>query len=624
MDSYILQLKDLESFNSFKDDSIEEINLDIMYNEVHALVYDSDSLIKTFMEIITGRNKNAKGKIIYKNKEFDICEIHKINKMSFLFKESVLIENFTVAENISFKKFPQIRFLHFINWKKVNDYAKQLLKELDFDINYKLKISDLSNEEKKLVNIAMCFSEKPEIIFMYNPSEGLKSTSIKKLYQVIDKFKNSGKSIVYITNLWEEALKVSDRISILSDGRIKKTLTSDEARRDPQELLNILHKYNPIHNKSKISNKDKEVLDAVFKASQFITSEYELSDVLLLLAKQVTKFMNADECIIYLIDEVTSSIIDELEFKNKSDMKSKLKAEIVLEIAHNQKLYYANNHEKDFNLIFESYNNTNTIICVPILVRSHVTGIIQICYESFYTQTEEETRYLLAFEQYAALAIENTRLMGRSTLLQESNHRIKNNLQSIINIILMEKQGQTGNCKKQLNDVLDVITSRIESIATVNDLLSRDKFGRSIINIKDLMKKVVNHYTNMDTNLQIELEVEDIFVPYNKANSIALIINELVSNCLKHAFEDKDDDNIIRIYCKKNSVNVLLSIEDNGVGLSNDFDINKLKSSGLFIVSSIIQYEFKGQIQLTRLVRGTKVDVSLPSKNIFVNYSEDN
>ena len=149
-------------------------------------------------------------------------------------------------------------------------------------------------------------------------------------------------------------------------------------------------------------------------------------------------------------------------------MEAKLKEKIVLKISQKQEIYYSNHNEKDFISKFEQYNKVKTIICVPALIRSQVTGVIQICYGKLYANSKEETEFLSAFARHAAIAIEDTRLMGRSALLQESHHRIKNNLQSIINIIALQKQIGATSDDNKLNGVLDNIISRIRSIAFVH------------------------------------------------------------------------------------------------------------------------------------------------------------
>ena len=619
MDDLIFQIKYLRSSN-LKEGAIKGIDLDLKRGEVHALVGDDDFTTRTFFEAISGQEKNVKGRVIFEGVDFDISQIHKINKVSFLFQKSKLIETLSVAENIALDDFPRRKIFRFVNWARVKENAKDLLQRLNFQVDYKIKVSKLSKEEKKLVNITKVFYSNPECIVMHNPTKDLSSESVQKLYQVIDKYKTDGKSIIYVTKQWEEALKVADRISVISEGEIKKIFTADDAKKNPQELLKILGKFNYINSEVKIDYESKEVLDAVIKAAEFLTSEYELNDVLLLLSKQVTKFMNADGCTIHLIDEGTDAIIDTLEFKIKDELQAKLKEEVVFKIAKGQKIYYSNQHEKDFLSNFELNNKVKTIICVPVLIRSRVTGIIQIFYERFYAHSKEEIRYLSAFARHTALAIEDTRLMGSSALLQESHHRIKNNLQSIINIVSLQKEIGVEN---KLNDVLDNIILRIKSISSVHDLLAKDKLGRSIINIKDIVGVIANFFSEMNTELKIKLEMDNIFIPYNKATSIALIVNELINNCLKHAFPNKKSGLIV-VICKKNEESVLLSIEDNGVGIPPNFEINKMNSLGLSIVSSIIEYEFKGKIEFILKGKGTRVEIYLPNEKVFVTYKKKN
>ncbi|MEG0773706.1 ATP-binding cassette domain-containing protein [Clostridium sp.] len=622
MDNFIFQIKDLKSSNSIGD-TINGIDLDLKPNEVLALVGDNDSITRTFTQAVSGQEKNVKGRVIFKGVELDISQIDKIHGVSFLLQKSLLVKTLSVAENISLDNMPTLGFLPLVNWRKVKKNAKDLLEKFNFEVNYKATVSKLSDEERKLVSIAKAFSNNSDFIVLHNPTEGLSSESVQKLYQMIQNYKVDGKSIIYVTKVWEEALKVADRISVVSEGKTKKTFMSEEAKKNPQELLNILGRYNRKDNQEKIDSENEEVLDAVFRAAEFLTSEYELNDVLSLLSKQVTKFMNADGCTIHLIDEGTNTIIDTLEFKIKEELHAKLKKEIILSIVEKGKLYYTNQNNKDFPSIFEHNNKVKTIICVPVLIRSRVTGIVQIFYEEFYAQSKEETKYLSAFARHAALAIEDTRLMGRSALLQESHHRIKNNLQGIINIISLQKQVSETEVEHKLNEVLDNTISRIKSIAAVHDLLSKDKLGRSIINIKDIVEIVAKYSSAMNKKLKIELELDDIFIPYNKATSIALIINELISNCIKHAFPS-DGKGIIDIKCQKYKDYILLSVEDDGVGITPEFDIDNMNSLGVSIVSSIIKYEFKGNIEFILKAKGTKVKIKLPNEKVFVTYMKRN
>ncbi|MHB8065354.1 MAG: histidine kinase dimerization/phosphoacceptor domain -containing protein, partial [Ruminiclostridium sp.] len=476
------QIRKWKSINSdgYK---LENVNLDLKRGEVFALVGNSEYDINAFMEAIYGAVEPIEGEIIFKDKI-----IHSIKKnigISFLYRNSYLFEYMSVSENIALPKFKRTWF---VNGLKIKLMAKEILKELNFHIDHQEIVCNLSIEQKKLVSIARAFNNKPEIVIMNNPMEALSSKSVQNLYEVIHRFKVNNGSIIYLTQHWEEALKVADRISVLAEGQNEKVFLTEDVRRNPQQLLDCLGYYNYKKNILDIEPKAKEILDSVLKAAEFITSEHELKDVLTLLSEQVVKFMNADGCIIHLIDEETKTVIDKLELKTNDELHATLKDEVVIKIAEGENFFYSNMHEKYFTSNFSYIVNVKTVICIPLLVRTRVIGVMQIYYEKYYAHSEEQAKYLKTFAKHAGIAIEDTKLIGRSALLQESHHRIKNNLQSVINLISIQKQSIDDGQNEDLNNILDDIISRIKSIATVHDILSKDKKGRSVINLKEIIE----------------------------------------------------------------------------------------------------------------------------------------
>jgi ribose transport system ATP-binding protein len=375
------------------------------------------------------------------------------------------------------------------------------------------------------------------------------------------------------------------------------------------------YKYTEANKNHKLNSEEEEVLDAVFRAAEFLTSEYELKDVLLLLAKQISKIMNADGCSINLLDQNTNTIIDSLDFKMNENLEIELKKETIFKIVENNDVYYINRHDKEFSTIFKKNNKIKTLICVPIRIRSHVSGIIQIYYEDYYLYSEEEYRYLSAFARQAAIAIEDTRLMGRSALLQESHHRIKNNLQAIVNLISLQKRFNSSEDPKDINYILDNTISRVKSIAAVHDILSQERMGRSITNVKELINSIVK-FINFGDKIEVKLDLADIFIPYSKASSIALIINELINNSIKHAF-DFNSNGIINIVCGRMDTSLLLKVTDNGVGFPENFNSSDLDSLGITIINSIVAKKFCGELEFYN-DKGAVVKIKLPIKNIFL------
>jgi two-component sensor histidine kinase/ABC-type cobalamin/Fe3+-siderophores transport system ATPase subunit len=605
--------------NITPDGNIKNININLGYSEIHAIIVKNSSEQKVLIESIMNLldQPNANGELRFKDQLVNDSTLNK-NKIAILHQKPLLINNFTVAENLNLGNIPTLRFLPFVAWGKIKKKSKKNLEKIDFQIDYRTKVRHLSDEDKRLVYITRIFSQNPEVIIMHEPMEGLSAVNATKLYNTIKQFKEEGKSIIYITKQWEDALKLADRISILSKGTITDEMPADKAKSDPKSLLRKIEDYKFKENDQYNDHDTKSVLEAVFKAAEFLTSEYELKDVLLLLAKEATRVMNADGCSIKLIDEYTWSTIDDFEFKNNTDIKAQLTKEAILIIAKGKDIFYANQNDREFNSLFEKIDNVKTIICVPVFIRSQVTGIIQLSYENFYVHSKEESKHLSALALHAAIAIEDTRLLGKSALLQESHHRIKNNLQSIVGLISLQKMFVKNSSEQSIDDLLDSIINRIKSIASVHNLLSKDKLGRSIINVKQIIEAIIG-LMNDDPKVVIQLELDDIFIPYNKATSIALMINELVMNCFKHAFLDMESG-VIHIQCKRMDDHIFLSVRDNGRGFSENFDIKKVDSLGLSILQGIVGSDFQGKMDFRRENGNTVVEIKLPTERIFLHW----
>ncbi len=618
MTNCLFKCENLSAYN-FDGYILKNINFMLMPGEVHALVGERGVGKKTFVDVIAGFVKNIQGDIYYKGQNItsQLCS-KGIEEIKVLLQKSCLIDNLSIAENLFLKNYPKKTIgMPLIDWQQIYLTTSHLLKELKIELDYRKKISELSNEEKKIVEIIKIYLQDPDIIVLHEPTENLGVKSIEKLYKIIEILRNKGRGIIYVTNQWEEALKISDRISILYKGQLVGTLSTTEAKKNPSKLLHKIYGWtNFRENNKNIGDEDAEVFEAVFKAAEFLSSDYELKDVLSMLARYATKVMNADGCMIDLIDEGTWSVIDTVTFKTKEDLEALLKKESIMLIVREGELFYATENDKNFISLFERQKGVKTIICSPILIRTQITGFIQVFYQDLYAYSDKEAAYLLTLAKQVGIAIEDTRLLGRSTLLQESHHRIKNNLQSIISLISLQKDFIQKDPNKSIDVVMNEIISYIKSIAAVHDLLSKDKLGRSIINVKEIISSIKDLYA-INRNITINLEIDDIFISYNKATVVALIANELLNNCIKHAFK-QCEDGIVNITCKKQPKHILLIVEDNGQGFPENFDLENLRTLGLSIVYATVINEFKGQIKIER-TRGTRFVILLPEENLLLS-----
>ncbi len=620
--NYLFNIKKLSSYNK-KSINLENVSINLKESQIHSIVGSRGAGAKVFLEVLTGNEKNISGEVIYNGKDITSeLSIYYNNEIMFFLNKFMLANNLTVAENIFLIQKPEKIFKLF-NKYKLNRQAKELLDKLNININVKEYVYDLTTEQKKLIQIAKIFHFKPQVVIMYDPTKNLSLQSVNILYNVMRKMVDEGTGIIYITPKWEESLKISDKISVFYEGELAGDIDSSEATQNPQKLLKMMSGWNNIYSDNKEENhlqkESNEVLDAIFKAAEFLTSNYELNDVLKMICSYACKIMSSDGGIIYLVDEHTNTIMNTVNKSLHSNMEARLNNEVVIEIMKENDVYYKNIYDHNFVSLFSKLKNVETVICYPVLIRSNYTALLQVYYKKHYAYTKNQLKYFSALARQAAIAIDNTRLMGKSTLIQETHHRIKNNLQTIIGLITMQKNVMNENTEKRdFNDLIDDITGRIKSIASVHDVLSKDKTGRSITNFKKIIEVILDFYM-INNNYDIKLDLDDIFIPYNKATSISLIINELVNNCVKHAFSYMETGKI-EISCTEMDEEVVIIVRDNGIGLAEDFDINNMKNLGLSIVCSIVKNEFNGEINVFA-ENGTVVKISLPKKNILItNY----
>lgn len=194
-------------------------------------------------------------------------------------------------------------------------------------------------------------------------------------------------------------------------------------------------------------------------------------------------------------------------------------------------------------------------------------------------------------------------LREKEVLLQEVHHRVKNNLQIISSILNL--QSSYINDKKILN-ILKESQNRIKSMSYIHENLyqtndfSRVNFGEYI---KNLSSNLLLTYLQPGKKVNLKIDVEDVFFNLDLAIPCGLIINELLTNALKYAFPENSSGDI-EIKMKKSGQDILLSIEDDGVGMDKKIDIEKTETLGLQLVSSLAN-QIDATIQL-ELERGTR------------------
>ncbi|MFN0201982.1 MAG: sensor histidine kinase, partial [Bacteroidia bacterium] len=177
-------------------------------------------------------------------------------------------------------------------------------------------------------------------------------------------------------------------------------------------------------------------------------------------------------------------------------------------------------------------------------------------------------------------------LKDKEMLLKEVHHRVKNNLQIIAGLLERQSQQATDEAtRKNLKDGQD----RVFSIALVHQNLYKSD-NLSSLEIKTYLEMLVKNIKQAENNqaqaIEVHLDVDDAKLDIDNAIPIGLILNELITNCYKYAFQGREKGNIF-IDFHKNQHKFQLSVKDDGVGISKGVNLQKTTSLGLHLVRGL-------------------------------------
>jgi len=191
-------------------------------------------------------------------------------------------------------------------------------------------------------------------------------------------------------------------------------------------------------------------------------------------------------------------------------------------------------------------------------------------------------------------ALENS-LAEKEILIKEVHHRVKNNMQVISSLLSIQAE-RAGD--QVYSSLLNESQQRIKSMTLIHETLYQSK-DLLKIDFQEYIESLTNSLTRLymvpGVSVFVDVNVENVLLDLETAVPCGLVINELVSNSLKHAFHDKEETGIIDIDFVSTDGSYNLRIADNGVGLPSDFDLKRSTSMGLEIVT-ILTDQLEGML----------------------------
>jgi len=239
------------------------------------------------------------------------------------------------------------------------------------------------------------------------------------------------------------------------------------------------------------------------------------------------------------------------------------------------------------NICTIKINNNEKLIFLQaegVLVKSEDSSLDKI-WIGLIDITMQKKIEILSFENEKKDCLE---LEKKDLLLKEINHRVKNNFQ-IVSSLLSLKSRIIDDPKT--SSLITDCQNRIRTFAIIHDKLYRSENLSKVCfseYVTDLVNNILTAYEIDNARIKTFFELDEVYLGVEKFIPCGLIINELITNAVKHAFPNNQKGEIYIILKNNNEQSITLSIKDNGVPLASDFNINNKESLGLQLVSSLV------------------------------------
>ncbi len=190
-------------------------------------------------------------------------------------------------------------------------------------------------------------------------------------------------------------------------------------------------------------------------------------------------------------------------------------------------------------------------------------------------------------------------LKEKDLLLGEIHHRVKNNLQVVHSLLSLQSSLISDEAVKGM--LMDS-QNRIQSMALIHQTLyqsnnfARVDFGEFL---DALVPTLIDSYSVEAERIKLKIDAGSVYLPINSAIPCGLLINELITNALKHAFAEGQYGEISVSLSAREGKQILLVISDTGVGISDDLNIDQVESLGLRLVS-LLARQLEGTLTIRR------------------------
>ena len=205
---------------------LQDVHFEVKVGEVHALMGENGAGKSTLIKIVTGVYSKDEGQIYWEGKPVEINNYQDCQKLGVacIYQELSVIPPLTVAQNVFLGREP--RNGPFINYKKMNQMTQDLIDKYQFPLKPTTIVDNLGIGQRQLIEILKGLSQNSKLLI--KPTASLSGKEAEMLFHIIRTLREQSVSIIYISHRLEEVYMLSDRLTILRDGKNAAVLEKEE------------------------------------------------------------------------------------------------------------------------------------------------------------------------------------------------------------------------------------------------------------------------------------------------------------------------------------------------------------------------------------------------------------
>ena len=200
--------------------ALENVQLDLWPGKVTALIGENGAGKSTLVKVMTGIYQPEEGEILYKAIPIQLPTPESAHKVGItaIHQETVLFDELSVTENIFVGQYIYKGLLKKLDWPAMHQKARDILTRLEVQIDPRATLKTLSIAQRHMVAIARALSFEAQVVILDEPTAALSQHEILEFYQIVERLKQEGKAILFISHKFDEIFELADHYTILRDG----------------------------------------------------------------------------------------------------------------------------------------------------------------------------------------------------------------------------------------------------------------------------------------------------------------------------------------------------------------------------------------------------------------------